>query len=136
MGEQNRRVPPPRSVAEWTTFGASLVVVLGLVGVALVEQFGRREPPGVRIEVGLTPADVARRDGVFYIPFTATNQGGEAAVDVGVVFEVRRGEEVVEESSATLPFLPVGGSVAGEMVTTRDSATHELAARVGSVQSP
>lgn len=136
--ERGRRTGEPRarSAAEWTTLGVSLVVVLGLVALALVEHFGFEEPPGVRVAVALAPAAAEARDGVYYVPFRVTNQGSEAATDVGIHFEVRRGEAVVEESEAVVPFLPVGGSAEGELATGLDPATHDLVARVGTLLDP
>lgn len=131
--------PPPdrgRSAAEWTTFAASVLVVAALVGAALAEQFLWREPAGVRIAVAVAPDRAEERDGLFYVPFTVVNDGADPATDVSIVFETRRGETVVEESTADVPFLPVDGDQEGELVTALDPATHEIVARVGTLQAP
>lgn len=131
--------PPPdrgRSAAEWTTFAVSVVVVAALVGVALAEEFLWREPAGVRVTVAVAIDRAEERDGRFYVPFTVANDGAEPATDVSIVFETRRGETVVEESTATVPFLPVDGAEEGELVTALDPATHEIDARVGALLAP
>lgn len=130
--------PPPRgrSAAEWTTFALSVVVVAALVGVALAEQFLRREPAGVLVAVAVATDRAEERGGRFYVPFTVANDGAEPATNVAIVFEVRRGETVVEESTADVPFLPVDGHQEGELVTALDPATHEIVGRVGTLQAP
>lgn len=127
---------PGRSAAEWTTLALSAAVVATLVGVALVEHFLLDEPPGVRVAVSVAEGAAERRDGVYYVPFEATNRGGEPAADVTIEFEVRRGGEVLETSSATVPFLPIGGSAGGEIATELDPAAHEVVGRVGNLLAP
>jgi len=136
-GEADGTLPARvRSAAEWTTFAVSLVVVAALVGLALVEQFIRREPAGVRVTVAVAIERAEERDGRFYVPFTVANAGAESATDVSIVFETRRGETLLEESIADVPFLPVAGHQEGELVTALDPATHEIVARVGTLLAP
>ena len=125
-----------RNPAEWTTFAISLVVTAAVAGVALVEHFLAEEPPGVRVAVTVVVDRAERRDDRYYVPFTVANTGAAPATDVALVFEVRRGEIVLEESTADVPFLPVRGSEAGELVTALDPAIHQIVARVGSFQDP
>ncbi len=86
------------------------------------------------VQVDVTAAK--QRDGLFYVPHTVVNTGGQPAENVAVVFEVKRGEEIVEESNAEIPVLPNSGSATGESVTALDPTTHTVEARVASLQLP
>ncbi len=126
----------PRNPAEWTTLGISVVIVAGLIGVAVYEHVARMEPAGTRVSVQVDVAAAEQRDGLFYVPYTVANTGGQPAENVAVVFEVKRGEEIVEESNTEIPFLPNSGSATGELVTALDPAAHAIEARVASLQLP
>ena len=135
-GQPTTSRPPGRTIAEWSTFAISAVVTLALAGAALVEHFLLDEPPGTLLTVTVAADRATRQDDRYYVPFTVANAGDEPATDVTLVFEVRRGETVLEESTADVPFLPIRGSEDGQLVTSFDPASHEIAARVGTLQAP
>lgn len=128
--------PPPRSAAEWLTLAVSTLIVAALIGAALYEHLGNDEPPGVRVEIQVDLARVERRETRYYVPFTVTNTGAEPAEAVSLVFEIKQGEEVLEETSTEIAFLPNSGSAGGEIVTELDPAGHEIVGRIGSVMIP
>jgi uncharacterized protein (TIGR02588 family) len=130
-GENDRR-----SIAEWTTLIVSALFVAALVGAALYEHFAREEPPGVRIAVELALDEADVRGGLTYIPFTVVNTGADPAESVVVLFEIKQGEETVEESTAEIAFLPNSGSADGELVTALDLGTHTIEARVATLLFP
>jgi uncharacterized protein (TIGR02588 family) len=118
------------------TLVGSLIVVALLIGAALYEQFAREEVPGTWISVDVAIADAVRRDDAFYIPFTAINRGAEPAEDVTIIFEIKSGDETVEESTVVIPFLSNSGSADGELITAFDPATHQIEARPATLLSP
>ena len=128
--------PHGRNAAEWTTLAVSFVVVAALVGAALFEYYARSEPAGTRVGVELAIDQAQRRGDLYYVPYTVRNAGTAPAEAVVVVFEVRQGEEVVEESTAEIAFLPTSGSADGELVTALDPAAHQITARVATLQRP
>ena len=134
--EEHRNTPPARSGAEWTTLGASALVVLALLGATLAEVFLRDDPSGVRISVEVLAAEAEMRDGQTYIPFAVRNDGAEAGKDVVVTFEISDGEAVVEETTVTIALLASHETHQGELVTTLDVGTHTLEGRVGAVKTP
>ena len=136
MGTKKAERAASRSTAEWTTLMASALVVLLLIGAALYEHFLRDEPPGVHIAVELALDRVEERDGLTYVPFTVVNTGAAPAENVVVLFEIKQGDETVEESTADIAFLPNSGSADGELVTALDLATHTVEARVATIQIP
>ena len=128
--------PKPRTIAEWTTLAVSLLITFALVGAALYEYVAQDEPAGTWITVRVAVDQAERREDRYYVPFTVANAGAEPAENVTLVFEVKRGEEVLEESTTDIAFLPNSGSEEGELVTAFDPAQHEITARVGTLQAP
>ena len=128
--------PRGRSAAEWTTLAVSGLVVALLVGAALYEQFVRREPAGVRVAVELALDRAEERDGFTYVPFAVVNTGAAPVESVVVLFEIKLGEETVEESTADVAFLPNSGAVGGTLVTALDLTLFTVEARVATVQTP
>jgi len=125
-----------RNAAEWVTLTVSIVVLATFIGAALYEQFALTEPSGVILRVELQLDQAVRRGDRFYVPFEVTNTGGDPASDVAVRFEVRRTEEVIEESDMVVPFLPSDGVEAGEAVLMSDPAQFEVTAEVGNFLAP
>ncbi|MEA2510664.1 MAG: hypothetical protein QOJ59_151 [Thermomicrobiales bacterium] len=132
----DRQAPQARSAAEWTTLLGSLIVVAVLIGAAFYEHFGRDEPAGTWLAVELAPERSAKRGDQFYIPFVVTNQGTNPAEDVAVVFEVKDGETIVEESTIQVPFLANSGSAEGELVTSYDPAAYTIEGRPAALLTP
>ncbi|MGH2558537.1 MAG: hypothetical protein ACRDJH_05690 [Thermomicrobiales bacterium] len=127
---------PARNAAEWITLLVSFLVVALLVGAALYEQLAREEPSGSWIAVELNLDQAVRRDDLFYIPFVARNAGTAAAEDVVVVFAIMDGDEMREESTTTIPFLPNSGSVDGQLVTAYDPTRFVIEARPATLLTP
>ena len=114
----------------------SIVILTAFIGAALYEQFVNTEPAGAILRVELQLDQTERRGDRFYVPFEVTNTGGDPASDVAVRFEVRQGEEVIEESDMVVPFLPSDGVEAGEAVLMSDPAQFEVTAEVGNFLAP
>jgi uncharacterized protein (TIGR02588 family) len=104
----------------------------------------RRAPSSSRSSSGphstsISPATSRRASppgGLTYVPFTIANTGAAPAENVVVLFEIKRGEEPVEESTAEVAFLPNSGSAEGELVTAHDLTTHTVEGRVATFQEP
>jgi uncharacterized protein (TIGR02588 family) len=128
--------PKGRNAAEWVTLLVSLAIVVMTVALALYEHFWREEPPGTWLRVELDLAQAVKRDDLYYIPYTATNQGSAAAEAVGLLVTVRQGETVLEEVTTEIPFLANSGSADGVFVTAYDPATHTVEAQPTILQIP
>jgi uncharacterized protein (TIGR02588 family) len=136
MVDQRQQARSGRNAAEWVTLAVSIVILAAFLGAALYEHFLLDEPPGAILRVELQLGEAERRGDRFYVPFEVTNSGGEPASDVVLLFEVRQGEEVIEESDATIPFLPSDGVESGEVVLMSDPAEYEVTAQVGNYLAP
>lgn len=125
---------PPRSAAEWTTFGiASLVlsVVAGLVVYSWATDGSR--PPVLTIS---RPEPVRSENNQFYIPFEIVNNGGETAESVQVIAELKRNNEVEETADLQIEFLAENEREKGAFVFTQNPENGELILRVGSYKTP
>jgi len=134
--DNDRDVKQGRNGAEWVTLAVSIAILAVFVGAALYEQFVNAEPAGAILRVELSLDQTEQRGDRFYVPFDVTNSGGDPASDVAVLFEVRQGEEVIEESDTMIPFLPSDGQETGEAVLMSDPAEYEVTAEVGNFLEP
>jgi uncharacterized protein (TIGR02588 family) len=114
-----------RSVAEWTSLGISLAIVLTLVGLVAYQHFvGATRPPAIEVRPLL---DAVRRvDGQYYVPIEITNRGDLTAQDVRV--QIVLGSEQRRGESATLAvdFLAGGATAHATVIFGEDPAQRGL----------
>lgn len=110
-----------RTTAERITFIASLVILLGILGMAAWASFrvGNAQP---EIDVVAHLDKVRETDTGFYVPITITNTGGVTAQDVVVTGELDTGEGEPETAEVTITFLAGNESEEAEMVFTTHPA--------------
>lgn len=90
-----------RSTAEWTTFAASCVVLLVVVGLIVGQMVGTSTPPAPVAEIR-TPYRVEA--GAFHVDVEVTNRGDETAANVQVTATLEiDGEETTADQ--TIDFL-------------------------------
>ncbi|MBW4694561.1 MAG: TIGR02588 family protein [Lyngbya sp. HA4199-MV5] len=126
---------PPRSRAEWITFGiASLIlaIVVGLVGYTWLDE-QQQQPPLLSI---LNTEKIRAANGQFYVPFTVTNSGGETAEAVHILAELRIGGAIVETGDLDVDFLSGGEKIEGVFIFSRDPQQGQLTLRVVSYKLP
>lgn len=122
-----------RSRAEKVSFGLSLFIV-GII-VALVCYLwitGDSTPPILSV----TTSEIRQVKQQYYVPFTVSNYGGEAANAVEVVGELSIAEETVETGNQQIDFLSRHEKRSGEFVFSRNPQQGELTVRVASYQQP
>lgn len=125
---------PPRTRAEWWTFGIAVALVAAVVGVVCVSwATGPSGPPALRAE----QSGPVTRDGAAYrVPFEARNEGGEAAAAVQVVAELTIDGTVEGEGEQSIAFLSGGERESGAFLFDADPATGELTISVASYARP
>ncbi len=89
-------------------------------------------PPVLRLEAG-TPE---RRGAGYLVGFVVFNDGRSTAAALEVVGRLERGGEVVEESRATVEYLPPRSSRTGGLFFARDPAGHALVLQPGGYADP
>jgi uncharacterized protein (TIGR02588 family) len=131
---EDRRERPPRTTAEWWTFGVSAALVALVLGVVLVSW--ATGPSGPPVLVAQRSGPVSADAGAYRVPFEVRNEGGEAADQVQVVAELVVDGEVVAEGEQTFAFLSGGETESGAFLLPDDPAEGELTIEVASYALP
>lgn len=114
-------------LSEWIVAVVSGLLVLGMLGYLLAEGFRRPDGPAV---VTVRPDSVVPVPDGYLLMITLQNDGGDTAADVIVRGELREGGEIVEESEATVDFVPVGAERGAALHFERDPAGRDLSVRI------
>ncbi|MBW4580427.1 MAG: TIGR02588 family protein [Tildeniella nuda ZEHNDER 1965/U140] len=131
----NQSEQPPRSRAEWLTFGMAsfvLAIVVGLVGYTWLDK-QQQQPPLLSV---LNTETTRAAEGQFYVPFTVINRGGETAESVQILAELRVGDAIVETGDLEIDFLSGGKKEEGAFIFSRDPRQGKLTLRVASYKLP
>ena len=128
------RERPPRTAAEWWTFGISLALIAAIAGLIAASWItGVTGPPVLEAH----PSGPAVRSGAVYrVPFEVRNSGGEAATDVQVVAELRIDGKVAGEGEQSVMFLSGGERESGAFLFADDPSTGVLTISVASYLDP
>lgn len=105
---------------------ASALLVLATLGFLVYEALAvSPTPPDLRVTV----AAVQPAGDSYLVEFEATNGGGRTAARVEVEGTMRRGGVTVETASATLDYVPEGGTRRGGLYFTQDPRGQTLELR-------
>jgi uncharacterized protein (TIGR02588 family) len=127
--EASSRAP----LSEWIVAGLSTLLVLAALCFMLREALTRPDIPAV-ISI--------RTDSIIAVPaghlvmFTLRNDGGETAARVNVQGTLSLEGETVEESEATIDYLPVEARRSASLMFRADPAVHRLELRVMGFDAP
>jgi uncharacterized protein (TIGR02588 family) len=135
-GQQTERTRDKgRSIAEWTTFAISLVILIGIVGLITWLSFrGEERPPIITVEAQLE--QVRREEGGYYLPVLIRNEGDSTVEDAMIQGELVTGEGQPETVDLTITYLAAGEEVQGTMVFQEDPTQGELTTGVTSYKLP
>ena len=123
-----------RSAAEWVTFVAASVILLGLVGLIFFDwQTNQNRPPAFAVAVSEA---VRVTDGRYYVPFAITNTGGRIARMVQVTAELHSTGADDETGEQQIDFLSGHETKAGSFVFTHNPQGGDLVVRVASYRLP
>ncbi|MBW4472104.1 MAG: TIGR02588 family protein [Stenomitos rutilans HA7619-LM2] len=126
---------PPRSRAEWITFGMAsfiLAIVVGLVGYTWLDE-QQQQPPVLSVR---NTEKIRAANGQFYVPFVVTNNGGQTAESVYILAELRVGGTIVETGHLEVDFLSKREKVEGAFIFNHDPEQGQLTLRVTSYKLP
>jgi uncharacterized protein (TIGR02588 family) len=134
---------PPRTLAEWTTFGVASLIVSALAGLVIYNWATKKDsPPVLQIDYprGETASprtsEIRETEGQFYVPFEVSNTGGETVESVQIVAELRVNGQVKETGDQQIEFLSEGEKEEGAFVFLQDPRKGELTVRVASYKLP
>ncbi|WP_017298233.1 TIGR02588 family protein [Nodosilinea nodulosa] len=125
---------PSRSVAEWISFGFSLLVVGAIAGLVVFSWSTEGDrPPSLTLKPG---GKIRQENQQFYVPFELTNTGGETAESVQVSAELKINGEVEESGNVEIDFLARDETAEGAFVFNQNPDQGELVLRVSSYKKP
>ncbi|MGB3308557.1 MAG: TIGR02588 family protein [Nodosilinea sp.] len=123
-----------RSAAEWVTFIAASIILLGLVGLIFFDwQTNQNQPPAFAVAVSEA---VRVTDGRYYVPFAITNTGGRIARMVQVTAGLNIAGADDETGEQQIDFLSGHETKAGSFVFSHDPQGGDLVVRVASYRLP
>ena len=124
-----------RSVAEWTSLGISLAILLGVAGMViyLYVTDDNRQPI---IEIVPLYAEVRHDGEVYYLPVTVTNTGDETAANVQVRGELQSQSGPPETAEFEIEYLAGEATASGTMVFGEEPTTDTLKVLPVSFQEP
>lgn len=119
---------------EWIAALTGLVLILCVVAVigreAIREQAA--DPPAIGIRVGA----IRPSAGGFVVAFEALNQASGTAVAVEIEGTLMSGSSLVEQSGATINYVPGDGRASGGLFFSKDPQKYRLAIRATGFQDP
>ena len=140
MAEKKRKSPgrgrpghPHTPFVEWAAAVVGGVLVLSLLGYTTWEAVTReKRPPLIEIRAD----SVLSTESGYLVMFTARNEGGETAAALQVQGALKLDSATVEESEATIDYVPLGGERHGGLFFTRDPREHSLELRASGFEMP
>jgi uncharacterized protein (TIGR02588 family) len=114
---------PGTSVTEWVVAGISSVVLLAVLSYLVVDGLSTRDGTA---QIVVLPLEVAATEGGYVVEFAAANRAGQSVAAVEIKGELRSGDEVVEESSATLDYIPQKSQRKGALIFRCNPEAHDL----------
>ncbi len=124
---------PKKNWLEWSVFGLSLLLILGIVAILIHEEMTLNgDPPDPQMVIGAPEA----HQGYFAVPVTVTNRGDETAeqVHLEIVLEMPDGGK--ETSEFDLPYLPRHAMRKAWVTFFHDPAKGEMKPRVLGYEKP
>ncbi|MGF7158902.1 uncharacterized protein (TIGR02588 family) [Rhodoligotrophos appendicifer] len=121
------------SPLEWVFASFGGVLVVAIIGYLLYSNFTR--PPGIPNLI-VEQTETQKVDAGFVVIAHVYNKGDAAAAGVVISAELRDGETVLEESEATLDYVPQQSQRRVGLQFTRAPAEHQLQIRVQSFTRP
>ncbi|ASY55225.1 MULTISPECIES: TIGR02588 family protein [Sinorhizobium] len=114
---------PGTSTIEWIVAGVSSLALLVVLAYLVTE--GLSEPKGTA-QLVVLPVEVTSANGSYVVEFAAENRAGRSVAAVEIQGELRKGDEVVEESSAVLDYVPQQSERKGAVIFQRDPKAYDL----------
>ncbi|WP_419696520.1 TIGR02588 family protein [Mesorhizobium muleiense] len=103
--------------------GISSAVLLAVLSYLVVDGVSTRDGTA---RIIVQPLGVAVTEGGYVVEFAAANRAGKSVAAVEIKGELRNGDEVVEDSSATLDYVPQNSQRKGALIFRRDPKAYDL----------
>ncbi|AFL53691.1 uncharacterized protein (TIGR02588 family) [Sinorhizobium fredii] len=114
---------PGTSITEWVVAGISCLALLTVLAYLILDGFSGRNGTA---QIIVLPVEVTATDGGYVVQFAAENRAEKSVASVEIKGELRNGDEVVEESSATLDYIPQESERKGALIFRSDPKAYAL----------
>ncbi|MFU0507806.1 TIGR02588 family protein [Pseudaminobacter sp. NGMCC 1.201702] len=114
---------PGTSTTEWIVAGISCAVLLAVLGYLVVEGLSGRNGAA---QLVVAPIEITATDGGYVVEFSVSNRAGKSVAAVEIKGELRDGDKVIEESGATLDYIPQDSERLGALIFRSDPKAREL----------
>lgn len=130
---QKNDAPERTSPLEWAVALLGAVLVFGTIGYLVYYGISHPEtPPNVTV----THSSSSVLPGGYLIEFTAENDGNTTAADLLITGTLFDGERTVEESEATLDYLPQQAKRKGGLIFQENPAEFDLRLEASGYATP
>jgi uncharacterized protein (TIGR02588 family) len=121
-------------LVEWVSAGVGLAIVLGMFGFLVLDAIRADSgvPPVMRVE----PVRITGANGQYVMQVVVTNESRKTGASVQISGELRQAGAVVENSSATLSYVPGESHRRAGLVFTRDPRNYSVRLRVTGYERP
>ena len=117
---------PDTPYLEWAAAIVSTILVLAMVAYMMYEGItGDGKPPLATVQADT----VIEADGGYLVMFTVSNSGGETAAALRVSGALLRDTATIEQSDASIDYLPPRATRSGGMFFSRDPRLYRLELR-------
>ncbi|MFQ6164035.1 TIGR02588 family protein [Sinorhizobium meliloti] len=124
---------PGTSVTEWIVAGVSCLALLAVLGYLILDGLSGRNGAA---DIIVLPTKVTAMNDGYVVEFAANNRAGNSVAAVEIKGELRDGEEVVEESSVTIDYIPQMSDRKGALIFRSDPKTYELRVSASGYSEP
>lgn len=122
-----------QSPAERISFLIACAILTSVLGTVLFLWGRDRNPQPPTLAISST---VENRQGLYYVPFTVINTGGETAEAVQIIAELSINGEIVESGEQQIDFLSSQEEAEGAFIFTQAPNSGELIVRTASYKLP
>ncbi|MDX0489556.1 TIGR02588 family protein [Sinorhizobium medicae] len=121
-GEETMR-KPGTSVTEWIVAGVSCIALLAVLGYLILDGLSGNNGAA---DIIVRPAEVTAMNDGYVVEFAADNRAGKSVASVEIKGELHDGQEMVEESSVTIDYIPQKSGRKGALIFRNDPEDYDL----------
>lgn len=114
---------PGTSVTEWIVAGVSCVALLAVLGYLILDGLSGNNGAA---DIIVLPTEVTAINNGYVVEFAADNRAGKSVASVEIKGELHDGQEVIEESSVTIDYIPQKSGRKGALIFRSDPGAYEL----------
>ena len=123
-GQKGEMRAPGTSILEWVVPGVSCLLLIAVL--AYLTVVGVVGDQGTPPELVVEPIAVSATGGGFVVEFSASNRSRESVSAVEIGGELRNHDEVVEEASANLDYIPQHSKRRGALIFRKAPNQHQM----------